>query len=95
MYPPNATHLPTKNAWLDLIDEAQTSIEIASFYWSLRFNEEYPYNSSIEVSWIQEMLRFFLECHNTKLDLVCYNIGYYVKSFCDFVLILNITATPH
>ncbi|KAL0880322.1 hypothetical protein ABMA27_002773 [Loxostege sticticalis] len=48
MYPPNATHLPTKNAWLDLIDEAQTSIEIASFYWSLRFNEEYPYNSSIE-----------------------------------------------
>ncbi|KAL4716073.1 hypothetical protein ACJJTC_013850 [Scirpophaga incertulas] len=48
MYPPNVTHIPTKNAWLDLIDEAQTSIEIASFYWSLRFNEEYPYNSSIE-----------------------------------------------
>ncbi|XP_045449871.1 5'-3' exonuclease PLD3-like [Melitaea cinxia] len=48
MYPPNATHMPTKNAWLDLIDEAQTSIEIASFYWTLRFNEEYPYNSSIE-----------------------------------------------
>ncbi|CAG9562619.1 unnamed protein product [Danaus chrysippus] len=48
MYPPNVTHRPTKNAWLDLIDEAQTSIEIASFYWTLRFNEEYPYNSSIE-----------------------------------------------
>ncbi|XP_050348626.1 5'-3' exonuclease PLD3-like isoform X2 [Nymphalis io] len=48
MYPPNATHMPTKNAWLDLIDEAQKSIEIASFYWTLRFNEEYPYNSSIE-----------------------------------------------
>nr|XP_026496216.1 phospholipase D3-like isoform X1 [Vanessa tameamea] len=48
IYPPNATHMPTKNAWLDLIDEAQTSIEIASFYWTLRFNEEYPYNSSIE-----------------------------------------------
>ncbi|KAG6454295.1 hypothetical protein O3G_MSEX008620 [Manduca sexta] len=48
MYPPNVTHLPTKNVWLDLIDEAQTSIEIASFYWSLRLNEEYPYNSSIE-----------------------------------------------
>ncbi|XP_047531183.1 5'-3' exonuclease PLD3-like isoform X1 [Vanessa atalanta] len=48
MYPPNATHMPTKNAWLDLIDEAQTSIEIASLYWTLRFNEEYPYNSSIE-----------------------------------------------
>ncbi|XP_068633790.1 5'-3' exonuclease PLD3-like isoform X2 [Battus philenor] len=48
MYPPNMTHTPTKNVWLDLIDEAQTSIEIASFYWSLRFNEFYPYNSSIE-----------------------------------------------
>lgn len=50
MYPPNATHSPTKNVWLDLIDEAQTSIEIASYYWSLRFNEEYHYNSSIEVT---------------------------------------------
>lgn len=49
MYPPNVTHLPTKNVWLDLIDEAQTTIEIASFYWSLRYNEDYPYNSSIEV----------------------------------------------
>ncbi|XP_052755253.1 5'-3' exonuclease PLD3-like isoform X3 [Galleria mellonella] len=48
MYPPNITHLATKNVWLDLIDEAQTTIEIASYYWSLRFNEEYPYNSSIE-----------------------------------------------
>ncbi|PZC75645.1 hypothetical protein B5X24_HaOG205888 [Helicoverpa armigera] len=48
MYPPNVTHLPTKNVWLDLIDEAQTRIEIASFYWTLRYNEEYPYNSSIE-----------------------------------------------
>ncbi|CAG9134872.1 unnamed protein product [Plutella xylostella] len=48
MYPPNITHIPTKNVWLDLIDEAQSSIEIASFYWSLRYNEEYPYNSSIE-----------------------------------------------
>lgn len=48
MYPPNVnTHLPTKNVWLDLIDEAQSNIEIASFYWTLRFNEEYPYNSSI------------------------------------------------
>lgn len=50
MYPPNATHIPTKNVWLDLIDEAQVSIEIASLYWTLRFNEDYPYNSSIEVS---------------------------------------------
>lgn len=51
MYPPNVnTHLKTKNVWLDLIDEAQNNIEIASFYWSLRFNEDYPYNSSIEVS---------------------------------------------
>lgn len=50
MYPPNATHLPTKNVWLDLIDEAQTTIEIASFYWSLRFDEEYHHNSSIEVT---------------------------------------------
>lgn len=50
MYPPNVTHMPTKNAWLNLIDEAQTSIEIASFYWTLRFNELYPYNTSVEVS---------------------------------------------
>ncbi|XP_073955099.1 5'-3' exonuclease PLD3-like isoform X2 [Choristoneura fumiferana] len=48
MYPSNMTHLPTKNVWLDLIDEAQASIEIASYYWTLRFNELYPYNSSIE-----------------------------------------------
>ncbi|VVC95240.1 unnamed protein product [Leptidea sinapis] len=48
MYPPNATHVRTKNVWLDLIDEAQSTIEIASFYWTLRFNEEYPYNSSVE-----------------------------------------------
>ncbi|CAK1555218.1 unnamed protein product [Leptosia nina] len=48
MYPPNSTHANTKNVWLDLIDEAQTSIEIASLYWTLRFNEDYPYNSSIE-----------------------------------------------
>ncbi|XP_041979993.1 5'-3' exonuclease PLD3-like isoform X2 [Aricia agestis] len=48
MYPPNVTHMPTKNAWLDLIDEAQSSIEIASYYWNLRFNEGYPYNSSVE-----------------------------------------------
>ncbi|XP_052740919.1 5'-3' exonuclease PLD3 isoform X3 [Bicyclus anynana] len=48
MYPPNSTHMRTKNAWLDLIDEAQSSIEIASYYWTLRFNEFYPYNSSVE-----------------------------------------------
>ncbi|XP_061714515.1 5'-3' exonuclease PLD3-like isoform X1 [Cydia pomonella] len=48
MYPPNITHTPTKQVWLDLIDEAQSTIEIASFYWTLRFYEEYPYNSSIE-----------------------------------------------
>ncbi|XP_072932846.1 5'-3' exonuclease PLD3-like isoform X2 [Epargyreus clarus] len=48
MYPPNSTHTPTKNVWLDLIDEAQSSIEIASFYWTLRFNEVYPYNSSVQ-----------------------------------------------
>ncbi|GBP28445.1 Phospholipase D3 [Eumeta japonica] len=49
MYPPNVnTHLNTKNVWLDLIEEAQSSIEIASFYWTLRFNEQYPYNSSVE-----------------------------------------------
>ncbi|XP_045769348.1 5'-3' exonuclease PLD3-like isoform X1 [Maniola jurtina] len=48
MYPPNTTHTRTKNAWLDLIDEAQSSIEIASFYWTLRFNEIYPYNSSVD-----------------------------------------------
>lgn len=53
MYPPNTTHGRTKDAWLDLIDEAQSTIEIASFYWSLRFNELYPYNSSIEVSSIK------------------------------------------
>ncbi|XP_047522173.1 5'-3' exonuclease PLD3-like isoform X2 [Pieris napi] len=48
MYPPNSTHANTKNVWLDLIDDAQSSIEIASLYWTLRFNEQYKYNSSIE-----------------------------------------------
>lgn len=69
MYPPNVTHLPTKNVWLDLIDEAQTQIEIASFYWSLRYNEEYPYNSSIEVcinfylrSWLETMVMNYCFC---------------------------------
>lgn len=60
MYPPNVTHMPTKNAWLDLIDEAQMSIEIASFYWTLRFNELYPYNTSVEVSHNLFFMAFFI-----------------------------------
>lgn len=67
MYPPNMTHLPTKNVWLDLIDEAQTSIEIASFYWTLRYNEEYPYNTSIEGEQVFQAL--YAAGSKRKIDL--------------------------
>ncbi|XP_045535890.1 5'-3' exonuclease PLD3-like isoform X2 [Papilio machaon] len=67
MYPPNMTHTPTKNVWLDLIDEAQTTIEIASFYWSLRFNEFYPYNSSIEGEQVFQAL--YAAGSKRKIDL--------------------------
>ncbi|XP_013141690.1 PREDICTED: phospholipase D3-like isoform X2 [Papilio polytes] len=67
MYPPNMTHTPTKNVWLDLIDDAQTTIEIASFYWSLRFNEFYPYNSSIEGEQVFQAL--YAAGSKRKIDL--------------------------
>ncbi|XP_004921723.1 5'-3' exonuclease PLD3 isoform X2 [Bombyx mori] len=69
MYPPNSTHLPTKNVWLDLIDEAQSKIEIASFYWTLRFNEEYPYNSSIEGEQVFQALYAAGAKRNIKLKI--------------------------
>lgn len=48
---PNGTALypSTYETWYDLIDKAQNSIEIASFYWTLRQDEVYPDPSSVEV----------------------------------------------
>ncbi|XP_038214207.1 5'-3' exonuclease PLD3-like isoform X1 [Zerene cesonia] len=69
MYPPNSTHAKTKNVWLDLIDEAQNSIEIASLYWTLRFNEDYPYNSSIEGEQVFQALLAAGLKRNVKLKI--------------------------
>jgi phospholipase D3/4 len=42
-YPPSAPkHTPTHEAWLDLLNEAEKSIRIASFYWTLRDSHGYP-----------------------------------------------------
>lgn len=50
-YPNNSTPYPsTFETWLNLIDSADQSIEIASFYWTLRKTEVYPDPSSSEVS---------------------------------------------
>ncbi|KAK4881376.1 hypothetical protein RN001_004695 [Aquatica leii] len=47
MYPSNATIYPsTYDTWLDLINSTQRTIEIASFYWTLRQSEVYPDPSS-------------------------------------------------
>ncbi|XP_077294521.1 5'-3' exonuclease PLD3-like isoform X2 [Arctopsyche grandis] len=47
LYPPDVPkNLPTYETWLELINMAQNTVEIASFYWTLRENEVYPHNSS-------------------------------------------------
>ncbi|KAF5298271.1 hypothetical protein FQR65_LT09782 [Abscondita terminalis] len=47
IYPSNATiHPSTYETWLDLINSTQRTIEIASFYWTLRQSEVYPDPSS-------------------------------------------------
>ncbi|KAK9721965.1 hypothetical protein QE152_g19913 [Popillia japonica] len=43
-----ALYPSTYETWYDLIDKAQNSIEIASFYWTLRQDEVYPDPSSVE-----------------------------------------------
>ncbi|XP_017783984.1 PREDICTED: phospholipase D3 isoform X2 [Nicrophorus vespilloides] len=43
VYPDGSTpHLSTYDAWMYLINEAKETIEIGSFYWSLRLDEIYP-----------------------------------------------------
>ncbi len=34
-YPTGITYVPTTNAWLEILSKARTSVDIASFYWSL------------------------------------------------------------
>lgn len=47
VYPPGSTpHPSTYQTWLDLIQAAEYSIEIASFYWTLQQGEVYPDPSS-------------------------------------------------
>ncbi|XP_025837185.1 phospholipase D3 isoform X3 [Agrilus planipennis] len=43
-----AVHRSTASTWLDLISTARESIEIASFYWTLRQSEIYPDPSSVQ-----------------------------------------------
>ncbi|KAI4457676.1 phospholipase d - related [Holotrichia oblita] len=48
-YPNGTASYPsTYETWYDLIDKAQHTIEIASFYWTLRQDEVYPDPSSVE-----------------------------------------------
>lgn len=47
IYPEGTTpYRTTYQSWMDLISTAQSTIEIASFYWTLRKNDIYPYPSS-------------------------------------------------
>ncbi|KAF5305553.1 hypothetical protein FQA39_LY01644 [Lamprigera yunnana] len=47
VYSDNATIFPsTYHTWLDLINSSRETIEIASFYWTLRTSEVYPHPSS-------------------------------------------------
>jgi hypothetical protein len=44
-----ATHPSTFDTWFNLIVSAESTIEIASFYWTLRQSEVYPDPSSVKV----------------------------------------------
>lgn len=48
---PNNTklHQSTYQAWMNLINASNNTIEIASFYWTLRSTDVYPDSSSAEV----------------------------------------------
>lgn len=50
-------HLATFDVWKNLIRNASSSIEIASFYWTLRENETYPHPSSKKVVISASILR--------------------------------------
>lgn len=51
VYPNDSvSHPSTYNSWMDLIASAQTSIEIAALYWSMRRSDVYPDDSAKEVS---------------------------------------------
>lgn len=68
IYPNGTTpHPSTYDTWLDLINNAQHTIEIASLYWSLRSADVVPDSSSQEVrllltSSLISMLFCFLLC---------------------------------
>lgn len=49
---PNSTelHPSTFQAWMNLIDASTSTIEIASFYWTLRSADVYPDASSAQVN---------------------------------------------
>lgn len=50
VYPNNTTpHPSTHQTWLNLISMAQETIEIGSFYWTLRLDEVYPEPTSLQV----------------------------------------------
>lgn len=48
---PNGSKLypSTYQAWMNLINAANSTIEIASFYWTLRSTDVYPDSSSAQV----------------------------------------------
>lgn len=57
VYPNNSTPYPsTFETWLNLIDVANHSIEIASFYWTLRKTDVYPDSSSLEVGYYYNLI---------------------------------------
>jgi len=41
-----AQHESTYDSWMDLIGMAQDTIEIASFYWTMKREDVYPDNSA-------------------------------------------------
>lgn len=55
-------HPTTYDTWMDLINSAQSSIEIASLYWTLRSTDVVPDASSEEVNLFQFTIHFYLLC---------------------------------
>lgn len=50
IYPKNSTVFPsTFDTWMNLISSANDTIDIASFYWTLRLNEVHVHPSSQKV----------------------------------------------
>lgn len=65
IYPNNSIKTPsTFDTWLNLINLAEKSIEIASLYWTLRRFEIYPDPTSIKVT-------NYVKKPNLDIELVC------------------------